>query len=350
MTSRRKHLPQRMLEYCRARDLLADRDRVLVAVSGGADSLVLLDCLVAIRDALHLDLTVGHVDHGLRAESGQDADAVAAHSQALGILCHVVQIDVRGSAPRGATLEQAARDARYAALHQMALAAGARRIATGHTRTDQAETVLMRLIRGTGPLGLGGVAPRRADAVIRPLLCAGRDEVRAWAAAHCLPIREDPTNRDERHLRNRVRARLLPLLRDFNPRIESLLADLADDAADLAAWVGPQVAVPPPAPGDPVTLDRTRLDACPPALRPYLVLAAFEAATGAPLGLSRPHIRTVLDLATGPVGRQAHLPRRIVVQATRDDVMLSLDPDDPPPGSARRHKRSARRAVTNEVS
>lgn len=339
MTSRRTHLPARVLEHCRARALLADGDRVLVAVSGGADSLVLLDCLVAIRGALRLDLVVGHVDHGLRAASAADADAVAAHAAALGLPCRVVRVDVRSGAPRGATLEQAARDARYAALHQMAGEAGARRIATGHTRTDQAETVLMRLVRGTGPLGLGGVAPLRADAVIRPLLCAGRDEVHAWAAARALPVREDPTNRDLRHLRNRIRAQVLPLLRELNPRIEALLADLADDAADLAAWVAPQVAVPAPPPDAPVVLDRARLDACPPALRPYLALAAYQAATGAPLGLSRPHVRALLDLADGAPGRVAHLPRRVVAHSTRDGVALAPDADGPPPGSARRRPR-----------
>jgi len=125
-------------------------------------------------------------------------------------------------------MEARARRARYAFLHEVARRIGAGRIATGHTRDDQAETVLLRLLRGSGARGLSGIQPRREDGVVRPLILASRAEVIAFLARGKIPFREDATNRDSRFLRNRVRHEVLPLLRSLSPRIDERLSALAD--------------------------------------------------------------------------------------------------------------------------
>jgi tRNA(Ile)-lysidine synthase len=187
--------------------MLAGGERVLVAVSGGADSVALLHALSALAPAWRLALHVLHVDHQLRPESGRDADFVRALSARLGVGCEVARVTVgRGSSP-----EAQARAARHSALTEWADRLGAFRIALGHTRDDQAETVLMRVLEGAGPRGLAGIAPVRGR-IVRPLLTLGRHEVVAELEAQGLSWIEDPSNRDPRFFRNRVRHAVLPQL------------------------------------------------------------------------------------------------------------------------------------------
>ena len=187
--------------------MLAGGERVLIAVSGGADSVALLHVLHALAPSFHLDLHVVHVDHGLRQDSGRDADFVRALAARLGVPCDVAAVTVA----RGGSLEAQARLARYAALEACADRIQAGRIAVGHTRDDQAETVLMRLLQGAGPRGLAGIPPRRGR-VIRPLLDVGRRDIVAALQRAGLSWVEDPSNDDPKFLRNRVRHELLPML------------------------------------------------------------------------------------------------------------------------------------------
>ena len=215
--SRRAHLPARVLEFARCRGMFPAGGTVLVAVSGGPDSMVLLRVLADARRVLRIAPVVAHVDHGLRAASRRDAAFVAEQAAALGLPFLSRRVDVRARVrDTGASIETAAREARYEALQAMADEAGARAIATGHTATDQAETVLMRLLRGTGPLGLAGIGAETAAGIVRPLLCVTADEVRRYAADAGIPTLDDPSNRDPRHFRNRVRHTLLPMLRVEN--------------------------------------------------------------------------------------------------------------------------------------
>ena len=200
----------RVQETIRRHGMLRGGEAVLVAVSGGADSVALLDVLGALREALGLTLTVVHVHHGLRPEADAEADGVRALCERLGVACHVERVVVR-RAPPWDGLEAESRRARHAALERMGREVGAARIATGHTADDQAETVLMRLLQGAGPRGLGGIAPMRG-LLIRPLIETRRVAIEEYLGGRGLAWAEDPSNRDVRFLRNRIRHDLLPFI------------------------------------------------------------------------------------------------------------------------------------------
>ena len=198
---------------------------LVVAVSGGTDSTALLLILAALRDELGLVLHVAHFDHRARPRSAvRDLAAVAALAERCGATFRA------GRADAALASEDAARRARYAFLRRAAAACGASGIATGHTRDDQAETVLLHLTRGSGLTGLAAMRPSR-DGVVRPLLTLGRVDTAAVCGVAGVTPREDPSNRSLAFARNRIRHRVLPELGRLNPRVAEALARVADAAA-----------------------------------------------------------------------------------------------------------------------
>jgi tRNA(Ile)-lysidine synthase len=283
-------------------------DGLAAAVSGGADSLALLHALRTLAGPRGWRLAVVTVDHGLRSGSAADAAFVADHAKALGLDARVETLAPADLARhRRAGQEGAARAARYEALWRAAGELGCDWLATGHTLDDQAETVLLQLLRGAGPDGLAGM-PVRSGRLLRPLLGVRRAETRACCAAIGVDWREDPTNAEPGPLRNRVRQRLLPLLEQLRPGATGALARTAALAADERDWLDPLVAaalavtraappathadperpggeVPgrggPGAPG-PVALDAAALAELPVALARRVVRAAARQAGAAP--------------------------------------------------------------------
>ncbi len=243
----------RVAQFISRQRLLRPGQRVVAAVSGGADSLCLLDCLAR----LGYSVVVAHLDHMLRADSQDDAEYTRTIAQRYGLPAVVAREDVRAHAGRGVSLEQAARQVRYRFLVRAAREHNAAAIATGHTADDQAETILMHFLRGAGPEGLRGMLPSTSlrdwpDLVgstrlrlIRPLLTLTRQETAAHCAQRGLTPRCDASNLDPSYLRNRMRHVLLPSLADYNPEIRDTLcrtgrlmasvADLLDRLTD-EAW------------------------------------------------------------------------------------------------------------------
>ena len=204
-----------------------------MAVSGGADSVALLDFL-ATGSGLGLHLVVAHVNHGLRgAEADADERFVRGLAERYGVPVETTRTDVRAlGRQRRLSLEEAGREARYAFLEAVAGQYGAVRIALAHHRDDQAETVLMRLIRGAGVDGLSGMRPRSGDGrYVRPLLYVTREAIVGYLRRKGLAWQEDASNLDQRFLRNRVRHELLPLLASYNPTIAERLAATAESLA-----------------------------------------------------------------------------------------------------------------------
>lgn len=228
-------------------DVLHSGDTVVLGVSGGPDSLVLLHVFVQAREMLGVRPVAVHVNHQMRdAEADADADFVASIAAAWAVPCHVARVNVPAlAAARRLSLEEAARQARYTVLGQQAAVLGAGVIAVGHTADDQAETVLMHLLRGAGLAGLRGMLPlttlgeyhllEPVDAslkLLRPLLNVPRAEIEAYCAAHDLAPRFDRSNLDLTYFRNRLRHEIIPLLEGVNPNIR---ATLTHTAAVLAA-------------------------------------------------------------------------------------------------------------------
>jgi tRNA(Ile)-lysidine synthase len=218
--------------------LFSGGDRVLVAVSGGPDSMALLHVLARLAPKLQIEVRACGIDHGLRSAAKEELALAARFAADLGVPFTTVPIAL---AP-GGNLMARARDARYGALRRVLDAWSAEpgtselssaSIATGHHADDRAETVVLRLLRGAGPTGLGVLAPR-APWLTRPLIRARRVDILTHIERHAVPYAEDPSNRDTRFLRTRVRHEVLPLLAELSPRIVEHLCALADAASMIS--------------------------------------------------------------------------------------------------------------------
>jgi tRNA(Ile)-lysidine synthase len=229
----------RVRQFVRRHDLFGRETRVLAAVSGGSDSVALAHLLRGLDAAGELRLAgLVHFNHQLRAAAADDERFVASLGESLGVPVLTDRGDVATRARRERrSVEDAGRAARHAFFARARSLTGADVIALGHTRDDQAETFLLRLARGAGPRGLGGMYPRNGD-IVRPLLDCRRADLRTWLSTRALPFVEDETNADVSIPRNRVRAELLPLLEArFNPGIVDVLADEADLAREAWQWM-----------------------------------------------------------------------------------------------------------------
>jgi tRNA(Ile)-lysidine synthase len=297
-----------------AAGLPARGETLVVGLSGGADSVALTAALAALRRRRGFELVAAHLDHGLRPGSGEDASFCQELCASLGVTLRAGTARVRERARREkGGIEQAARRERYSFLRRVREDEGAAAIAVAHTQDDQAETLLLRLLRGSGSSGLAAMRPRAGE-LLRPLLAVSRREVLAYLAQRGLGWREDPSNRELGFARNRVRHELLPYLEQrFNPRVRAALARTADLAADEAAFVGEAaaraLAEAATRDGDALVLDRSLLARAPVAVaRAALRLALAQ--TGGLDGVDGGHVERLLRLvaAPAPSGRRLELP------------------------------------------
>jgi tRNA(Ile)-lysidine synthase len=206
---------------------LIDRgDRLIIGVSGGVDSMVLLHLLNACRQIFLFDLIIAHINHRLRPiESEREAELVRREAGQLGLPCEYGEFDVRDFANgSGLSLQEAARRIRFQFFHTLLKKHGAKKIALGHNADDQVETMLLRLIRGSGLKGLKGMLPIREGRVIRPLLEVWRKEIESYAAERAVPYLVDSTNLKETYLRNRIRLKLIPTIeKDFQSNFKEVM-------------------------------------------------------------------------------------------------------------------------------
>jgi tRNA(Ile)-lysidine synthase len=298
-------LLERVVDTIERHRMFTPGDGVAVAVSGGADSVCLLHVLRELAPRWNLTLSVVHVNHNLRGDASHaDAEFVAALAAGLHLPFTLHELDLSRTP---GNLEQSARNARLAIFHSHLASGHASRVALGHTRSDQAETVLFRFLRGSGATGLAAIRPVTPGGIVRPLIDIERPEILRFLGDRQIPWREDATNATPDFARNRIRHELLPqLAREWNPALAETLAHTADlSLAEEAYW---QAEVERLAErhltrrGDAILLPASALAALPLAAARRLVRHAGFLASGAPPCSDFHHVAAVIDLAARPQG------------------------------------------------
>jgi tRNA(Ile)-lysidine synthase len=307
------------------------KETVVVGVSGGADSICLLHILTSLRERLDFKVHVAHLNHLLRGpESEGDARYVSRLAKRLGVPATIESRDVKAY-----QATHAARQVRYRFFAEVAESVGANRVAVGHTADDQAETILMHLVRGAGPTGLLGMRPLTVWTspglagltVIRPLLAVSREETRAYCREHRLTPREDSSNLSLSPFRNRIRQELLPLLRGYNPRIgEALIRNSDTLAADLSfleecvSEVWPKVASEE---NGAIVLDRDSVVSLHPAVQRHLLRRVTREVLGDLEDIELKHIEKMRDGLTLRKGKRVILPRRLTLSVEGREIRVS---------------------------
>ena len=341
MTKREGHqepLEPRVLGFIKEHHLVSGQHCLLVAVSGGPDSVCLLHILDKLKEELGIRLHVAHLNHQLRgAESEADARYVSHLAHRLGIPVTVEQRDVKAyHARQHCSLEEAAREVRYTFLAEVARAIGANRVAVGHTRDDHIETILMHLVRGTGTRGLRGLQPSsrwpssgNSFTIVRPLLEVRREETASYCQQHQLVPRIDASNLSLSPLRNRIRHQLLPLLQSYNPQVAQALLRMARIAGDDLAFLDGESARlwGEITQGDENTiiLDKKRFLELPPAVKRHLLRTSIEKLLGNLRDIETRHIEEIMDALTKPAGKRLSLPGGLIFSIEYDRYLIVSD-------------------------
>lgn len=333
-------IEQRVEDFLREHHLTNPRKPLLVAVSGGPDSVCLLHVLNVVKRETRIKLHVVHLDHQLRGkESVADAQYVLDLCHKLKIPVIIEQRNVRGyQKEHKLSLEEAAREVRYGFFAEVAESIGAEQVVVGHTLDDQVETILLNLLRGTGTRGLRGLQPVRhwqtsgkRLTIIRPLLEVSRKETAAYCRRHHLQPRTDATNRSLTPTRNRVRLKLLPLLKSYNPDIiEALLrtARIAgDDIAFLEQTADRYYRKIATKQDTAVVFEKTALLKLPLAIQRLLLRRAIEDILGTLKDIEARHIEEMLELLNKPAGKRISLPYSLFFAVEYDRFLLGRELD-----------------------
>jgi tRNA(Ile)-lysidine synthase len=318
-------------------NLVCPKETVVVGVSGGADSVCLLHILVGLREKLDISVHAAHLNHMLRgAESDGDARYVSRLAKRLGVPVTIESRDVRAyQSGHRLSLEDAARQVRYRFFARLAGKAGASRVAVGHTSDDQAETILMHLVRGAGPTGLLGMRPLSlwtspglaGLTVIRPLLAVSREETHSYCRQRRLSPRADSSNLSLSPFRNRVRQELLPLLRGYNPRIGDALIrtsdTLAAEKAFLEEYVSGMWAEVASEEDGTIVLNRDAVVALHPAVQRHLLRRVTREVLGDLEDIEWKHIEQMRDGLMLRKGKRVILPRKLTLTVEGRKIRLS---------------------------
>jgi tRNA(Ile)-lysidine synthase len=356
------NLESKVLDFIQRYSLIPRKELVVVGVSGGADSVCLLHVLAKWRKGLGIKLHIAHLNHQLRGdESEADAEYVSNLAGSLGIPITIDRQDVAAyRIERNCSIEEAARELRYAFLARVAREVGANRIAIGHTRDDHVETILMHILRGTGITGLCGLAPcspmaydsqgmsspasalslrasplslraKRSNLlVIRPLIDITKEETASYCQEYQLAPRIDSSNLSPSFFRNRLRLHLLPLLRQYNPSIDQALLRLADIAKEDSALIEQQASglwdEVARQENNTIYLDKKQIASLPIALQRHLLRVAVTKLAGDVRDIEASHIEAARSLLNKPASKRISLPHGIICHGGYDELAITRLP------------------------
>lgn len=309
-------------------NMITPGDLVVVAVSGGPDSVCLLDILCKLKEELEIEILVAHFDHGLRPDQDEyETRFVERMAMSFNVPFESKRADPRMFTDKG-SLEERARNARYQFLWQVKRKAYARKIAMGHNLNDQAETVLMRLLRGSGPSGLAGIPPKRDDAIVRPLIAVARSEIESYLSQAGLSYVTDASNLKTSYLRNRIRLNLLPELRKYQPRIIELLGQTAEIMrsdekwlmSNARTWIEEHLEED----GSKISIRLPAFIMLPDALKNQVIRVALSVAGGNLRRINLKHIEAVNHIALGERPQsKVDLPKDLIVRRVYDRLVFN---------------------------
>ena len=327
-----KRLLNAFYPYSHHHDLITSGDSILVALSGGPDSVALLKLLTMIRQTQKLKLACLHVNHELRRSADRDERFVRKICTAWNVPCYVKRQNVRRVAQqKKLSLEEAGREVRYRVLIKKARELKFRKIATAHTRDDQAETVMMRILRGAGLKGIAAVPVKRQEEgrlIIRPLLGVSKKSILAALKRAKISYVRDPSNEDDVYFRNRIRKNLLPKIeKEYSRGISDRLAALADDAQALYGYLAHEAQkryrTLSKRHGKTLSLPVRQLRSLHPVIQTEVLFQAIEEVQGNRRRLTRKHLHAIQGLLKGPnKAASLTLPQRLKAQRDRERLIL----------------------------
>ena len=326
----RETVEERVYEYSRRHQMLQEGDRVVLGVSGGADSVCLLFMLLSLRSKLDLKLHVVHVNHGIRPDASQDAEYVNALCEKWDVPFYLFEEKVENLAQeRGCSTEEAGRQVRYEAFAEVAEKTNAQKIAVAHNSNDRAETMLFHLFRGTGLTGLAGIRPVRGQ-IIRPLLCLHRWEIEAFLEEKGIAYRHDSTNDSDDYTRNKIRHHILSYAeQEIMPGTVASMNRTADILAETEYYIEEQVQAAKDMCVQEVSgdasgfrLEGKAFDTLHEFLKKRLVLKLLNELSPEHKDIAAIHVEDVCAIFSREGNREIHLPYGIRARRQYDELFL----------------------------
>ena len=325
-------MKEKVLEIIKKYNLIENGDKIVIGVSGGPDSITLLNVLLEIKNEkiIDFDMVVCHINHMIREEAIQDEEYVLEFCKKYNIQCFVKRIDVENKAKEEKIgTEEAGRNARYEFFNEVLEKTKSNKIATAHTANDNAETVLMNIIRGSGTAGLKGIEAKR-DNLIRPLIECSRDEIEEYCKENNLDPRIDKTNFENIYTRNKVRNMLIPYIKEnFNPNIiEGLnrLSELSKQENDYLEKVTKQAykEVLIEEQENQIILDLNKFNLQELVIKSRLVLYTINILFGTRSGIEKKHIEDIIKLCSNNIGNKFLIIAKINPENIIIDIIIKL--------------------------